>query len=165
MSRGKFGNSRKTAHLAAIPEQGLDARDDNLTIRCKFNLSYFCTHDGIGKNFGDLTQAELEDLLTKMVDFGRQPLSYWKNQRHGVSSTLAIYKNFPVLSDFAHPKHVPNDVHWARFRLSKEVRLAGFIVPPEYEGKAHQTTNATFDCNTFYVVFIDYHHGFYKSKK
>jgi hypothetical protein len=164
MIKGNFGNSKKAAYLASIPEVGLEAKDDTLTLRCKFNFSYLCKQDGAGQTFGELCEVELVDLLQKVSDFGRQSLLHWQKQKHGGGSTLAIYKNFPANSDFTHPKHVPNNVHWGRFRISGEVRLAGFVVPPELDGKPHEKTGILFDCNTFYVVFIDHNHCFYKSK-
>ncbi|HEP6274130.1 TPA: hypothetical protein VDA67_000525 [Burkholderia vietnamiensis] len=160
----KFTNSKKSAHLAAIPEFGLESENNDLATRCKFNFSYFCSQDRAGKGLGELEKTDLTDLLSKLVDFSRLPLSYWKKQKHGKGSTLAIYKNFPSLSDFTHPKHVPHDVHWGRFRLAGEIRLAGFVVPTELDGIVHQPTNVKFDCNTFYVVFIDHNHGFYKTE-
>lgn len=165
MSKGKFGNSKKVIHLAAIPEASLEAKEDTLSARCKFNFSYFCKQDGAGKAFGDLTKDELEDLFNKIKSFCHEPLSYWKTQKHGQSTTLAIYRNFPINSDFTHPKHVPHDVHWGRFRITGEVRLAGFVVPPTLCGTLHIGTSIAFDSNTFYVVFLDSNHGFYKTKK
>lgn len=165
MSKDKFGNSRKASHLGELPEWGLESKDDTLTKRCKFNFSYFCKQPGVGKHFGDLSKAELNDLFEKILGFCQESLLYWQKQKHGVSATLRIYKNFPTDSDFSHPKHVPHDVHWGRFRMSGDVRLAGFVVPAELHGTMHNTTNVAFDCNTFYAVFIDDAHRFYKSKK
>lgn len=76
---------------------------------------------------------------------------------------LAIYGDFPKKSDFKHPKHVPHQVKWARFRLESADRLVGFIVPYSYDGKTHSTTNFKFDYNTFYVVFLDENHRFWLS--
>jgi hypothetical protein len=165
MSKGKFSNSKQLAHLAAIPEEGVEATNDTLTVKCKFNFAYFFKQDGVGKDIGDLTAPELHDLFDKVRNFCREPLLYWEKQKHGRGSTLAIYKNFPVNSDFTHPKHVPNDVHWGRFRLSGEVRLVGFVVPSNLHGTLHGVTKVAFDCNTFYVVFIDHDHRFYISNK
>ncbi|MDR5837443.1 hypothetical protein [Caballeronia sp. LZ034LL] len=163
MKARKFENARKIAHLAAIPETGLESQADSLTIRCKFNFSYLCCQEKAGRALSDLNRDQLADLFDKLVQFSHQPLAYWQRQKHGISSTLAIYRTFPSRSDFTHPKHVPHDVHWGRFRLSGEVRLAGFVVPQTLAGKVHASTQAAFDANTFYVVFLDYTHGFYKS--
>jgi hypothetical protein len=165
MSRNGFNNSKKVEHLNAMPEVGLEANRDTLTEKCKFNFAYFCKQPGVGKALDELTQAELHDLIDKVRQFCQEPLAYWLQQKHGVGTTLSIYKNFPIRSEFKHPKHVPNDVHWGRFRLSGEVRLAGFVVPGHLHETKHRTTKVAFDSNTFYVVFIDAEHRFYITNK
>ncbi|WP_147432363.1 hypothetical protein [Pararobbsia silviterrae] len=164
MKKRGFENKQKASHFSNIPITGLMSDGDTLTLRCKFNFSYFCTQGNHGKAFSDLSKEEMEDLFQKLLDFCRAPLMHWQKQKHGISTTLAIYEKFPTMSDFTHPKHVPHDVHWGRFRLSKEVRLVGFVVPPDLSKAYHQKTNVLFDCNTFYIVFLDCNHGFYKSK-
>lgn len=61
------------------------------------------------------------------------------------------------------PKHVPHQVSWARFRLESDNRLIGFVIPEEYHKKENIYTKEYFDCNTFYIVFLDNTHRFYKS--
>ena len=48
-----------------------------------------------------------------------------------------------------------------RFRLDWAGRLCGFVVPHEYSNMVQSNNGHQFDCNTFYVVFIDDNHEFY----
>ncbi len=75
------------------------------------------------------------------------------------------YGDFPRKSNFFHPKNVPHQVYWGRFRLDLDLRLLGFVVPDDYHGKTNIKTGMTYDKNTFYVVFLDPEHNFYITKK
>lgn len=57
---------------------------------------------------------------------------------------------FPPKTDFVHPKHVPQGVHWAVVQSlgGQKGRVAGYIVE-----------------NTFYVVFLDQNHRFWITDK
>lgn len=157
----RFSNS-KTAHfLSSIPVCSFDDPANELTQKCKFNFAYFTVQDA-GQNFCDWTKDQLENLLSQLKDYSEQSLSYWRTQPvRGGPTRLSIYEKFPAKSDFTHPKHVPHQAHWGRFRLSSAVRLVGFVVPSEYQNKAHDRTKVVFDCNTFYVVFLDANHRFF----
>lgn len=48
-----------------------------------------------------------------------------------------------------------------RFRLDWAGRLCGFVIPRELDGQAHPKGRRCC-ANTFYVVFLDEHHRFYK---
>jgi len=54
---------------------------------------------------------------------------------------------------------------WSRFHLENKVRLIGFAIPNEYKDTIHQKINKRFNTNTFYVVFLDKEHRFYKVEK
>lgn len=156
-----YKNRRAVAFLASIPAASIDDDRDDLTMRCKFNFSYFQKQDA-GQDFSEWNHDQLKKLLLKLAEYSKKPLSHWTQQRAGkAGSVLAIYGDFPKSSDFTHPKHVPHQARWARFRLEQAVRLIGFIVPESYHGKPHQKTKQCFDCNTFYVVFLDINHRFY----
>jgi len=104
--------------------------------------------------------------MQKLQEYGREPLSYWMTRPIGKSGTvLSIYGGFPVKSALIHPKHVPNQARWGRFRLDWSGRLCGFVVPKELEGTLHSNTNVRFDSNTFYAVFLDRDHCFYKGSE
>lgn len=157
-----FSNSRRDKFVESIIETSFDHTDDEITKMCKFNFAYFCIQDA-SQNFSDWNKDQLSKLLTHLKDYSQQPLKYWKSLPiKGGQPVLSIYKTFPKKSDFEHPKHVPHQAHWGRFRLGSAVRLVGFVIPNEYKEKIHATTKELFDCNTFYVVFLDANHRFYK---
>lgn len=155
-------NSGKSRFLASIPLASLDLDTDTLAKRCKFNFSYF-EKQVAGQDFRAWDQKKLADFLEKLREYGREPLSHWKTVKVGKSGTiLTLYGSFPKNSEFTPPKHVPHQAVWGRFRLDWAGRLCGFVVPNEYHGKVH-SGNYIFDSNTFYVVFLDENHCFYKS--
>ena len=158
-------NSRKDRFLASIPEASIDLPEDTLTKRCKFNFSYFCKQVA-GQSFAEWDHRDLIRLLEKLREYSTMPLSHWQNQRVGAggNSVLEIYGAFPQKSDFSHPKHVPHQARWGRFRLEQAVRLVGFVLPPGYHDQVHPC-GSRYDCNTFYVVFLDADHRFYLSAK
>lgn len=157
-----FTNRAKDRFLSKIPTASLEAPNDRLAAKCKFNFAYFCVQPA-GQDFSDWTDVQRKKLLEKLVQYSREPLSYWEGQSVGKSgSVLAIYGAFPSNSDFEHPLHVPHEVLWGRFRLEQSLRLVGFVVPRKLHGATHPGTHDRFDSNTFYVVFLDRDHRFYK---
>jgi hypothetical protein len=63
-----------------------------------------------------------------------------------LGKAIDIYGSFPVAkSDYSHPKQVPEDAQWGRIHIDGVHILAGHFVE-----------------NTFYVVFLDDNHSFYK---
>lgn len=157
-------NKRKDKFLASIPTASLDADEDTITLRSKFNFSYFC-HQPAGQNFEDWTAPQLAELFHKLKEFSKLPLAYWENQRCGAGglNVLCFYGAFPSKTEFTYPKEVPHQACWGRFRLGNKVRLIGFKIPSEYQAKLHTKTGKAFDTNTFYVVFLDREHRFYKT--
>ncbi len=155
--------SRKERFLASIPQASIEAASDTLAQRCKFNFSYF-EKQAAGQDFDEWEAAQLVKLLDKLKEYGKQPLLHWQAETQGKASTvLSIYGKFPSRSDFQVPKHVPHQALWARFRLDQSTRLIGFVLPREYDGLCH-SSGARFDGNTFYVVFLDAQHRFYKTE-
>lgn len=158
----KFGSKRKDKFLASRSLPSLEDENNDLAIRCKFNFSYFDSSQGAGQNFSDWTQPQLCDLLEKLKNYTTKKLDYWQTQRVGRGSLkiLEIYGGFPLKSDFVHPKYVPHQAQWGRFRLGSKLRLVGFIIPAELHNTLHKKTGEFFDKNTFYVVFLDRNHKF-----
>ena len=160
----KFKNAKKASVLNALPQSDIETSD--IATRCKFNFSYFDANQEAGQDFCDWDNPSglnsLVTLLNKLKDYTKEPLSYWENQK-----ILVNYINFPENSDFTHPAHVPHDVSWARFRLGSKVRLAGFMIPEKIATEINRTVVKDFlyDSNTFYVVFLDREHLFYKTEK
>lgn len=161
----KFDSAKKAKFLASIPTASLESRDCPLTRRCKFNFAYF-DKQASSQDFSDWSAAEVLGLMEKLKEFSRESLAYWMSQPVGKSGTvLAIYGAFPVSSDMKHPKHVPHEVQWGRFRLDWSGRLCGFVVPKQRDGQVHPGSHLPFDCNTFYAVFLDRDHRFYKGRE
>lgn len=160
----QFGNSRKDSFLDSIPKASIEAEGDVLTVKCKFNFAYFDVQ-AAGQSFDQWSADERLELLTKLKDYSKESLEYWRTRPIGKSGTvLAIYEKFPNSSKFFHPKHVPHEAHWGRFRLDHSGRMVGFVIPKKFDGVTHPKTKRPYDCNTFYVVFLDKNHDFYLGK-
>ena len=66
MSKG-FNNSQKNSFLASLEERpSLECDKNDLTLRCKFNFSYFDTSQSAGQDFKDWTPEQLQKLLDKL---------------------------------------------------------------------------------------------------
>ncbi len=170
MSKNFSRSPKKEQFLSTIPQDSLSNCD--ILSRSKFNFSYLDINPP-GQNFIDWNNAEgnskLVKLMGKLKEFTRQSLKHWENEKIGKGkrggrgkrqSCLEVYKEFPKNSDFVHPPYVPEDVWWARFRIDNDTRLVGFVVPDNLD----KTIKDSFDYNTFYVVFLDENHKFYKTK-
>ena len=159
----KFGNSKATNYLVSLPV--IELETSGIINRCKFNFSYLDLHQPLENPATELSADFMSGLIQKLKNYSSHPLSYWLHQRVGGGgrSILEIYKKFPRPSDFTHPPAVPNDVEWARFRMEGAVRLAGFVVPSTLSNKLSDDGKFAFCGNTFYVVFVDLEHRFYKS--
>ena len=165
-----FSNTKKDAFLNSFPKLSIEDKDCNIMDRCKFNFSYLDTSQEAGQDFKDLTQIELTKLCNKLKEYNRESLEHWRNVKIGSgehrNSILVQYGDFPRKSDFEWPKSVPYQAVWERFRLDQSTRLVGFTIPSEYNNTCNYNKNAkfNFDCNTFYVVFLDKNHLFFKTK-
>lgn len=164
-----FKNTKKEEFLKKLPSTSLEGETNDLTSRSKFNFSYFDEGQAAGQKFHEWSHEQLTKLLNKLKEYSRDSLDHWQRQYIGSgkhrSQVLAVYDQFPRVSDFEHPKHVPYEAMWARFRIEWDVRLIGFIVPTSLHKKSHPKTGQLFDANTFYLVFLDANHKFYKTEK
>lgn len=159
--------------LRSLPQCSI--QDSNLACRCKFNFSYLDISQNASQNFSCWNKSSGESKLTKLLDkikaYTHEPLEYWRNEKVGKGKSggvgkrqhcLEIYGEFPGKSEFSHPPHVPEDVLWGRFRIDNTTRLAGFVIPDHLSGKKGNG-GFSYDANTFYVVFLDENHSFYKT--
>lgn len=160
-----YGNSRKSSFLSKFPTASLDGNSDRLAKKCKFNFSYFVRDQEAGQDFKDWTNDQLLKLLEKLVNYSSEPLIHWEREKigKGKGHVLEVYGTFPKNSDFTPPKHIPHQAQWARFRMENSTRLIGFTIPDEYNRKEQNLSGYYFCTNTFYVVFLDKHHKFYKT--
>jgi len=160
----KFQNKKKIKFLAGLSARpSLNDINNDLTMRCKFNFSYFDPSQDVGQKFSEWSHKQLYELLGKLKDYTTKPLDYWRYQRIGSGGlkVLVIYENFPHKSKFVCPNYIPHQAQWGRFRLGSKLRLVGFTVPTELHKTPHVKTCEFFDKNTFYVVFLDRYHKFY----
>jgi quinol monooxygenase YgiN len=149
-------NPRKDKKLKSFQLQNT-LNQNIINLGC-FNFSYFRKIDN-SQSFEDWQNEEiLADLMDKIKEFSKKSLQESKNEKR-----LKLYGDFPTpdISDYVLPQDLPeNGLKWGSFRITGEKRLIGFIVSDLVEG---------LDCsnlkNTFFVVFLDKNHKFYKSKK
>lgn len=160
-----FANNKKSKFLSSFPIASIDSKSDTLAQRCKFNFSYFCHDQSAGQHFSDWNKDQLVKLLDKLASYSQQTLKHWSHAKigKGKNHVLEIYYDFPKNSEFSHPKHIPHQAQWARFRMESSVRLIGFTIPESYGQKEQGSSKHFFCCNTFYVVFLDKNHVFYKT--
>lgn len=160
-----YKNSGKERFLATIPQVSIESETDRLTEKCKFNFAYFVVQPA-GQSFDEWDHPQLSKLLNKLKDYSKESLTHWRSKPIGGSGTvLAIYVGFPNNSDFEKPTQVPHQAEWGRFRLESAVRLVGFVIPNKFKNQVQAATGIQFDCNTFYIVFLDANHKFYKTEK
>nr|WP_312622730.1 hypothetical protein [Pseudomonas juntendi] len=164
MSANKFRNRGAKNFLSSLPVTSVEST--KLVKRTKFNFSFIDLEqpDGLAAN---LTQDFYTELFDKLKRFSAESLSYWNSAPagQGDGNYLEIYTKFPSRSNFKHPKFVPHDAVWCRFRLDRSMRLVGFTVPKELNHRFCEAERYRYCTNTFYVVFIDLNHDFYLTKR
>lgn len=155
-------NRKKLNFLASIPTVSIDDTSNDLAKRAKFNFSYFICPPEAGQSFDGWSNEELVDLCQKLVIYSKETLDHWQKVRAGMGGghVLEVYKNFPRRSNFKEPLHVPLEALWARFRIDRATRVVGFVLPSIFD-KSMSKCGHLFDCNTFYLVFLDKNHDFY----
>lgn len=149
-------NPKKENALKSFETQ--NSLNNNISKFCCFNFKYFRSTEN-GQSFEEWQGNNiLADLMNKLKEFSQLSVEELK-QNH----RLKIYGPFPTskCTDFKLPTDLPkNGIKWSSFRITGEKRLIGFFVSKEAEID---------DCkniaNTFYVVFLDENHKFYKSIK
>lgn len=156
----KFNNNtKKQRFIDQFPTTSLET--SGIESRCKFNFSFFDDTQHHGSSLNALEPGVLASIMEKVKSYSHNDLNYWRNQRCGSKGLkiLADYEKFPTNSNFRHPKFIPHDVTWSRFRMENLSRLIGFTIPGDL--KKIKPGKFQYDTNTFYVVFIDLEHNFY----
>ncbi|WP_044408429.1 hypothetical protein [Thiomicrospira microaerophila] len=129
----------------------------------KFNFSYFDVSQasGPGQMLTQWSPAQQANLYQQLIDYSKESIAYWKSQKR-----LVIYGRFPNTNktDFQLPVYIPIEAEWGRFRLSAKVRFVGFVLPDNVKN-TQSSKGLNFCSNTFYVVFLDKDHKFYKVEK
>ncbi len=159
----KHKNSLKEKFISEFPNLTIESESKKLAKCMSFSFKYFDTsqvRDGVGQDFKDWTKENLVKFCNKLKEYCKKSIGEWMTTPIGSGvkrrHVLESYKGFPSKSDFKHPKHVPLDVVWARFRLEGDMRLIGFLIL-EVQAKKYNLNP-----NVFYIVFLDEHHQFYK---
>lgn len=154
----KKTNPRKERFLSNLPSKEFVSEISDVKGKLSFSFKYFDGSQEAGQDFKDWNDKQKQELLEKLRDYSRESKQYWLNQRVGGGGMkiLEIYGEFPTNTDFEYPKHVPEKVRWARFRMESAMRLVGFFVP-EDSAKELQLSS-----DIFYIVFLDKDHRFYK---
>ena len=91
-----------------------------------------------GQSFRDWEEQKLlSQALDVFKNYSSQKMSSAFSQR------FKCYPDFPENTDFTHPRHVPEDAHWASMHLQGKPCVIGHVYG-----------------NVFYVVFLDKDHRF-----
>lgn len=155
-------NKEKKAFLKQFSKMTAEeSRIEDVIGKLTFSFKYFDGSQEAGQDFKDWDHKQLYELLDKLKEYSKQTQLYWHNQRCGKGSlnVLEYYDFFPENTDFSYPKHVPDNVRWSRFRMESAMRLIGFFIYPE---QARENPKLSED--TFYIVFLDKDHRFYKKE-
>ncbi|MBR5966869.1 MAG: hypothetical protein IK015_12220 [Treponema sp.] len=154
-------NPRKEKFLSNLPQHDLISDISDAKGKLSFSFKYFDASQSVGQDFKDWNDKQKQELLEKLRDYSRESKLYWLKQRIGGGglNVLEIYSDFPRNSDFFYPRHVPDGVKWARFRMESAMRLVGFFVSEDSAKMLQLSTDV------FYVVFLDKNHRFYKTEK
>ncbi|MBP3772387.1 MAG: hypothetical protein J6I53_06840 [Treponema sp.] len=160
MSKPNKNNKTKNSvlkYLDSLEESTFDDATDLITISFK----YFCVNQPAGQVFADWKDSMRLDLLQKLAEYTKYSRQHWRNEFSNGLPLLAEYGSFPLNSDFSIPANIPtpDELIWSRFRLMQKVRVCGFFVSTDIAKKY------SLSVNTFYVVFLDKDHRFYKTEK
>ena len=157
----KKTNPRKERFLSNLPSQEFVSEISDVKGKLSFSFKYFDASQEAGQDFKDWNDKQKQELLEKLRDYSRESKQYWLNQRVGAGGMkiLAVYGEFPTNTDIEYPKHVPEKVQWARFRMESAMRLVGFFVSEDVTKKLQLSSDI------FYIVFLDKDHRFYKMEK
>lgn len=160
-NRSKYQNSHTKEFTENYPEHIVETT--NIASFVKFNFDFLDVNqtDAGFDRLDCLDDKNRLMLLEKIKEFSGASRFDWESNRR-----LVIYENIPRGSKAKHPKHVPSDVCWARFRLEGGFRLIGFFIPDSLDKKSYKLSGREylFDRNTFYAVFLDPNHNFYPCK-
>lgn len=90
---------------------------------------------------------EKENILSNLLTRLREICAYTIEEALS-KQIVKKYDNFPIKSDFHHPKHIPEGVNWGAIRIKGKERIIGYI-----------------EDNIFFVVFLDKDHRFWITEK
>lgn len=165
---GKYGSNPKKQNKVREIQKELE-KEFLFCSRMKFNFSFFDDSQKAGQSFEDWDAktgpTSLLGLLKGLREFSMESLRHWVTTKAGGGKKYAHYtQGFPEKSDFTRPNNISSQVTWGRFRLSKRGRLIGFTISDKVSQDSVTIKGETYslDSNTFYIVFFDESHNFYK---
>jgi hypothetical protein len=122
--------------------KGLDYRSGVPRRFIVFSLKDFDINQG--QKFEEWEEERiLSNLLTRLRQIGGFTIEEALGKQ-----MIKVYDNFPVNSDFTHPRFVPEGVKWSTIRIKGKERVVGYL-----------------EENIFYLVFLDKDHRFWISGK
>ena len=132
-NRSKYQNSHTKEFTENYPEHIVETT--NIASFVKFNFDFLDVNqtDAGFDRLDSLDDKNRLMLLEKIKEFSGASRFDWESNRR-----LVIYENIPRGSKAKHPKHVPSDVCWARFRLEGGFRLIGFFIPYSLDQKSYK---------------------------
>ncbi len=142
---------RKRKPVAQI-KRSVETLEPNITteIHIVFSLKYLCNIDDIGQSlttWAEDNKKPLLGLMQKVLHISKLTIAQASQDQ-----SIKIYGDFPTShdSDFRCPPNLTNEKQWGVIRNigGQKARVAGFL-----KG------------NTFYVVYLDKEHRFWKSAK
>lgn len=137
MIKGKSSQKNLGLGNVAFNEEAVSKTYNNFVVSFQY----------LDRNQGQTFEEwEEEGLLVNLLNTLRDYCM--KTMQENKGDKFKVYGDFPKKSKFKHPKHVPEDAHWASLHISGKVCLGGHV----YE-------------NIFYVVFLDKDHEFWISNK
>lgn len=147
MAKRKFKNRKTSPHNSRKTR----ALEDKSPKRAPFIVFSFKDFDrNQGQSFKEWEKEEILALACeKLISLSQYTVAQALQQQ-----IIKIYGNFPPKSNFSHPRHVPEDVKWASFRIQGKERIIGYFSDEEDD-----------DDNVFYIVFLDKDHRFWITEK
>lgn len=141
-----FNKPKKQSIFKDALDKKRSITDEDLTGNFKVSFQYLDTTQKYGSGFKDWQKAGL--LSKAMKTLQGYCCSTLLSQVN--TTKFTVYGNFPPKdkTGFEFPEHVPEDAKWARIHIVGKAVLAGHIVR-----------------DTFYVVFLDKSHKFFKTKR
>ncbi len=122
--------------------KGLEYRTGKPKKLIVFSLKDFDINQG--QSFEDWEKEKiLSNLMRRLQQISS--LTITEAQQNKI---LKIYGDFPIKSEFKHPKHVPIGVKWAVIAIQGKERIVGYV-----------------EDNVFYIVFLDKDHKFWITEK
>lgn len=166
--KNKYKNTREENFKKNIPTDLV--AETKLASFVKFNTKYLDpsrVSEGF-LTFSLLTEKQRNMIFDKIKEFSGNSKKHWETVATlGIHNVLEKYSDSVLNAKCVNlPKHVPVDVEWYRWRLEKDFRLIGFFVSKKRWREEVEIDKEHFflDPNTFYLVYIDPEHHFYKTK-